>query len=90
MSANLFLRGSLGFLFGTLLMWAFLLLMELRRIGWKKFACEHFGHTKPVYHISRAFWWCERCGITLGMNPDLWTPEAMLEHSDAMRRPDRN
>lgn len=68
----------------------FLLLQERRIQGKKNFACWVFGHVKPVYHISRAFWWCGRCHRTLGINEALWTDEAMAEHSEMMRRPDRN
>lgn len=80
---------------GAFIWWIIEIWMKWRiirqdRVVNRKFFCEFFKHAKPVYHISRAFWWCSRCGITLGMNPDLWTPEAMAEHSEMMRRPDRN
>jgi hypothetical protein len=61
-----------------------------RDIGAAAFTCYWFGHAKPVYHLSRSFWWCSRCDKMLGINPDLWTNEAMVEHAEMMRRPDRN
>lgn len=51
----------------------------------KKFLCWLFGHCPPVYHDSRAFWWCPRCGRVLGMEPALWTDEAMVAHAARVR-----
>jgi hypothetical protein len=65
-------------------------LVVRRELGSKESICFWIGHTKPVYHSSKAFWWCGRCNLTLGLDREKWTPEAMAEHSDAMRRPDRN
>lgn len=81
---------AIGALIGILGGMASILVRELWRLNKEQRRCRLFGHTKPVYHTSRAFWWCGRCDRTLGMNPDLWTPEAMMEHSAMMRRPDRN
>jgi len=83
-------NGLLWGLLGAIAAGVFLLIQERRIRGKNGFACWVFGHVKPVYHISRAYWWCGRCNKTLGMNPDLWTLEAMAEHSEMMRRPDRN
>ncbi len=81
-----FIGGLIGFSASTIHQ----IVRTRRELGKKKFACKILGHAKPVYHTSRAFWWCERCEITLGINQDLWTPEAIAEHSEMMRRPDRN
>lgn len=81
---------AIGALVGILGGAASIVIRELRSLNKEQRRCRLFGHTKPVYHISRAYWWCGRCNRTLGMNPDLWTPEAMAEHAEMMRRPDRN
>lgn len=46
----------------------------------RKWFCRLIGHRRPVYHESRAFWWCPRCDIVIGMNPKLWTYEALVAH----------
>ena len=42
-------------------------------------------HGVPVYHESRSFWWCPTCNKVLGMDPELWKPEAMAAFSARKR-----
>lgn len=81
---------AIGALVGILGGGASIVIRELWSLTKEQRRCRLFGHTKPVYHTSRAFWWCSRCNATLGINPDLWTDEVITEHVEMMRRPDRN
>ncbi len=46
--------------------------------------CCLLGHAKPVYHETRAFWWCPRCHLALGLNPRAWEADALI--ANARRR----
>lgn len=46
--------------------------------------CRILGHARPVYHETRAFWWCPRCHLALGLNSRAWEADALI--ANARRR----